>query len=178
MKLSKKILLSTLGLGAIAVTVPVVLTSCSEKEENASQGIDFIDLSKYKTFEANGVSAYSFMSTSANDDLKGKSVDDIKTYLGVSNEIGGTISKDGFDKMIKNLTFTNTGGTESLSYSDIKTEALNNENVSNMVTIMSVSGTTTVGVTFTLKNNATWSNGSKDSIMVQYMDMSSVNPGA
>lgn len=52
----------------------------------------------------------------------------------------------------------------SLSYSDIKTSALNNENVISAVTYLDATITKTVGVAFTLKEGATWVDGSRSTI--------------
>lgn len=175
MKLSKKILLSTLGLGAIAVTVPVVLTSCSSDKESK---IDFIDLSKYEALEAAGQKVYTFSSDTVNSDLQGKSFDEFKSFLGLNGTVGETISKDSFDKLIKDLTFINNRDKELL-WSDIKTDALNNENVKGVVTMIdNTSNVNSIQIVFALKEGATWSDGSNSGITFSVTDMSSLNPGA
>lgn len=166
-KLSKKLLFGSLGVAALGISVPVVLTSCAE--DTNSKSVDFIDLSKYKSVETAGIKSYTFMSLTANDNFKGKSEGEIKSTLGISDSItGGKISKDAFDKLINNLTFTNTdlsGNIAQLIWSDVKTSALDNANVNNTARYMSG----TIMVTFSLTNGATWSNGSSDVITFSVM---------
>lgn len=167
-KLSKKLLFSTFGIAALSTTVPIALTSCSE-ELNNSKSIEFVDLSKFSTVEVviNGqnTQSYQFVSTTVNDNFKNKSEDEIKSMLGVLGESKSKISKDAFNLLINEQTFV--GATESgtssgyLIWSNIKTSALDNENVESRVSFQfSSESFKLVIVSFELLNDATWSNGS------------------
>lgn len=181
MKLSKKMLFGALGLSALAVTVPIVLTSCSDNSKN----IELVkDLSSYGSNELLGVKSYGFSnSTPVNDTYKNKSGEELQNLLGVKaspNIATGdmnSISKENFEKFIDGLTFQsiyedNIDNPKELLWSNINTSAFDNSNVSNGVTIL---GGSTVSIAFALNSkDATWNDGSFGTItfVINTMSMS------
>lgn len=125
-KNTKKILLPILGFSAIAISVPIISTSCA-----TTSNANIINFDNFKPSELENVKFYSFAS-GANDEWKSKSQDDVKSELNLTDSlVAGTLMNQNFrdeakfKSIISGLTFSSQGG-QSLSWTDINVSALNN----------------------------------------------------
>lgn len=148
----KKILLPILGFSTIAISTPIIITSCS-----TSSNTNIIKFDDFTPVDLAGIQTYSF-SSGANEEWKSKSKEDVYKELkltDVPGTAGSGLNKDFrdeaiFKSMINGLTFS-TLNQKSLAWTDIDTSAINNPNAKVSVMYISVpSVSNTIAVTWIL----------------------------
>lgn len=146
---SKKFLLSILSFSTLAITTPIIVTSCA-KSSNAT----IINFDDFKPMKAQGMDIYTF-SGELNAEWKGKSKDEIKNELRLVDNpamTGGFINanfrdESKFQSLIKDTTFKTTdlsNPTESknLEWTNINVSAINNKEANVSISYTNIANTT------------------------------------